>query len=197
MADDITVSEGPEELEPMSDSSGGAAGSAGGLTGGGGMSTIAGNNASASTLGKEVKSKSSPAVNEEGEEEPEEEHLQFEECDVKTCIYYNEEGYCSYETCRIKIEDPAVAAMITKTCQFCFQPFVTNLHEMTIQMCPACKIAALKAEKHPHNCIFCGRTMDVNPRLFFPMCEKCKAKFLVVINGSTSSTKLAFNSAHC
>ena len=123
---------------------------------------------------------------------------QFEKCDVKTCIYYNEGGgCCSYETCRVKVDDPLASSMITKICQFCGNEFSTSISGMAIQVCPACLEAALKAEGHPHECMFCGQELDGNPSFFFPCCDDCLEKLLIVIHGSERSLELAANDAHC
>ena len=123
---------------------------------------------------------------------------QFEECDCSTCKFYNEAGgTCSYETCRIKTDDPLAASMITKICQFCGNEFSTTIPGMAIQLCPGCLQAALLAEGHPHECMFCGRGLDMNPSFFFPVCEKCFTNLSIVANGSEKSLELAANSAHC
>jgi hypothetical protein len=112
--------------------------------------------------------------------------LQFEKCDIKDCIYYNEQGYCAFETCRIKNENPMTAVMITKICKVCGNKFATNMNTMAIQICPACLEGFLKAEGHPHDCIMCGKGLDGNPSIFWPVCGKCFSKL-----------KLAANMAHC
>ena len=122
---------------------------------------------------------------------------QFEKCDVKTCKFYNEEGHCSYETCRIKLDDPMVASMVTKICQFCGNKFATNLSGMAIQACPACLDAALKAEGHPHKCMFCGRNLDSNPSFFFPCCSTCLDKLKIITGASTDNLSQACSLAHC
>ena len=108
-----------------------------------------------------------------GSSQQKETYAQFEECDVKECIYYNEAGYCSFETCRIKNENPATADMVMKTCKFCGNQFTTNMNKMTIQVCPTCLDGCLKAEGHPHDCVICGASMDKNPSIFFPVCSSC------------------------
>ena len=123
---------------------------------------------------------------------------QFEECDCSTCKFYNEAGgTCSYETCRVKTDDPLAASMITKICQFCGNEFTTTLPGMAIQLCPGCLMAALLAEGHPHQCMFCGRELDMNPSIFFPVCEKCFTNLSIVAHGDETSLGLAANAAHC
>lgn len=190
MADDITVSEGPEELEPMSDSSGGLSG---GTSGSGKSSGNKGSSQAASTLGKKVK----PMNSDDEEDGMEEEKQQFEECDVVTCKYYNEEGFCSYETCRISVEDPVAAAMVTKICQFCGEKFTVNMNEMLIQVCPACLKLALLTEGHPHKCVFCEKSIEENPSPFMPICTKCFKKLLLITTGDLGCIELAANDAWC
>ena len=122
---------------------------------------------------------------------------QFEKCDVKSCIYYNEEGYCSFETCRINNENPATASMVTKLCKFCGNKFAVNMNEMHIQACPACLEGFLKAEGHPHSCIFCGATLDGNPSIFWPVCGSCFGKIKTVALGNATGVNKAANMAHC
>lgn len=123
---------------------------------------------------------------------------QFEKCDCSTCKFYNEAGSsCSYETCRVKTDDPLAASMVTKICQFCGNEFSTTLPGMAIQVCPGCLAAALLAEGHPHNCMFCGSVLDMNPSFFFPVCERCFTNLAIVANGSETSLELAANAAHC
>ena len=127
----------------------------------------------------------------------ENEHVQFEECDVETCKYYNEEGYCSFETCRINLENPATACMITRKCLFCGDEYAVNYNEILFQACPQCLKEAVEAEGHPHECMFCGSTMDLNRSLFFRICENCIECLMEVINGDPASVELAMNEAHC
>ena len=122
---------------------------------------------------------------------------QFEECDVKHCVYYNHKGHCSFETCKVRLEDPMNASMILKVCQFCGNEFATTLSGMVIQLCPACLKACLKAEGHPHKCIFCGEEIDQNPSIFFPACPECFEKLTILANGDKDCIELAANSAHC
>lgn len=102
--------------------------------------------------------------------------IQFEECDHKSCKYYNEAGRCSFETCRIKTEIPQTATVILKKCKFCGITFATNYNEMDIQVCPDCLSQALAAVGHPHACMFCGATMDRNPSLFVNICGDCMSR---------------------
>lgn len=123
--------------------------------------------------------------------------VQFEECDIKNCIYHNHEGYCSYETCIVKTESPMTASMVMKICMFCGNEFSTCMSGMNIQCCPACLEGCLKAEGHPHKCMFCGKKLDGNPSIFFPVCDKCFEKLQIVATGSKRCVDLAANSAHC
>ena len=127
----------------------------------------------------------------------EEEHVQFEECNVTTCTFYNEEGYCSFETCRINLENPATAKMVTKTCQFCGQQFAVNFNEMVMQVCPQCFEMALKAEAHPHECVFCGEKLDMNPSPFMPICSDCLKMLKIVTDGDLTAILQASNIAWC
>ena len=106
-------------------------------------------------------------TNEEGPYE------QFEKCDVEKCIYHNDAGFCGFETCRIKNENPATAEMVIKTCKVCGDQFATNFNEMAIQICDNCLEGFLKAEGHPHDCVFCGASLDENPSIFWPVCDSC------------------------
>ena len=127
----------------------------------------------------------------------ENEHVQFEECDKKTCKYYNLEGYCSFETCRITVENPFTAPMITKTCKICGDQFAGNYNEIIEQICPGCLKQFPKGEGHPHKCVFCGKTIDKNPSFFFAACHMCFLKLKAVATGSVASLALSSNIAHC
>lgn len=123
---------------------------------------------------------------------------QFEKCSVKNCKFYNVGGECcSFETCRLLIDDPLSSTMITKTCQICGNEFSTNITTMPIQMCPACREAALKARGHPHECLFCGKEIDDNPAIFFACCDECFTKLRIIATGSVGSLELSCNIAHC
>ena len=110
---------------------------------------------------------------ETSKEKPEGPFEQFEPCDKKDCKYYNEAGRCSYETCLVKNEHPEAAPLVIKKCQACGDDFGINPNNMKVQFCPNCLAAMLKAEGHPHNCIFCGAEMQKNPSIFFPVCDTC------------------------
>ena len=73
---------------------------------------------------------------------------QFEKCSVKSCKYYNEEGYCTQETCLILNETPGASSMVTKICMFCGDKFATNSDSMQIQACPACLEGFMVANRH-------------------------------------------------
>lgn len=101
---------------------------------------------------------------------------QFEDCDEKDCIYYNEAGCCSYETCIIKNEQPQASSMVLKICKVCGNQFATNMNKMPLQICPTCLEGFLRAEGHPHDCIICGSSMNVNPSIFWPVCDSCMGR---------------------
>lgn len=133
----------------------------------------------------------------ENEDDEEKEKFQFPACDNAACKYYNEEGFCSFETCKTKIEDPPTAPMVTKTCQICGTQFSVNMNNMLIQICPKCLKSFPKGEGHPHNCVFCGEEIEANPSYFFACCPDCFAKLCAVANGTIASLSLSCNIAHC
>ena len=123
--------------------------------------------------------------------------IQFEECDKKECIYYDESGKCCYETCRTVLENPMSAPVSIKKCQVCLEDFAVDMNEMKVQFCPACIKAFNKAEKHPHECIFCGSSIDSNPSMCWPVCPSCFENLTTVATGSASCVEQACNAAHC
>ena len=123
--------------------------------------------------------------------------IQFEECDKKECIYYDESGKCCYETCRTVLENPMSAPVSIKKCQCCRENFAVDMNEMKVQHCPACLDGMYKAEGHPHKCIFCGKSLDSNPSIFWPVCPSCFENITYVALGSHSCVEQACNSAHC
>ena len=122
---------------------------------------------------------------------------QFEKCDKNTCIYYNEEGRCCYETCRRVVENPMEAPLVIKICKICGLQFATNMNDMPVQFCPECLDGLLKAEGHPHNCIFCGEEIDSNPSILWPVCSDCFKNLTIVATGSPECLDKAANMAHC
>lgn len=123
---------------------------------------------------------------------------QFESCKLEECCCYNKAGKsCGYETCVKVTDDPLAASMVTKICQFCGNEFSTDLTNMPMQICPACRQAAYTARKHPHQCMFCGSEIDDNPSIFFPVCEKCFTNLRIVATGRENSLVKSANRAHC
>lgn len=123
--------------------------------------------------------------------------IQFEDCDKNECIYYDENGRCSYETCRVVLEQPKSEPVAIKKCQSCRENFAIDPKEMKVQFCPACLNGMFKAEGHPHQCIFCGTTIDWNPSIYWPVCPRCFKNLTIVATGKPGPLKQAANAAHC
>lgn len=103
--------------------------------------------------------------------------LQFEECDQKDCIYYNETGYCSRETCMWENELAITAPMMLNKCKVCDETFGIDPRTMDIQICPSCLSRMLKAEKKPFTCVMCGKKQSHNSKIFLSgLCDKCFSK---------------------
>ena len=122
---------------------------------------------------------------------------QFDTCTHTeiSCKNRDENGKCIYETCVYDNKEvPGAVTLHKYKCMFCDEVEYRDPREMKIQLCDSCLKRALKAEKLPFTCVFCGEEQDHVSKIFLSgICDTCFSKLNDLIDWHSRLNK----SAHC
>lgn len=102
---------------------------------------------------------------------------QFEGCRHKEdfkCKYIDNNGLCIFETCIMDDHEPPRTMLWYFHCLICDREDSVKPEEHRAPFCRSCIQRMLAAEKLPHNCVMCGRTVNSPAKLMFSgICDNC------------------------
>lgn len=111
--------------------------------------------------------------------EPEQEgpYIQFEQCPHAqefTCKYIDINGNCSFETCQIDNIDPPRVQLWYFECLICKRTDTAKPAELRAPFCHSCVERMQKVEQLPHNCRYCGASINSPAQwMFSGICDDC------------------------
>lgn len=110
---------------------------------------------------------------------------QFEKCrhieDFK-CKFIMNDGGCIYETCIFDDHVPPRVLLWYFRCVICDEEDSIKPEEMRVPFCRSCIKRMLRAEKLPHNCVFCGKPIHRPAILFMSgLCDDCASDIYALI----------------
>ena len=101
---------------------------------------------------------------------------QFEKCrhtDFK-CKFIMNDGGCIFETCIFDDHIPPRVLLWYFKCVICDEEDSIKPEEMRVPFCRSCIERMLRAEKLPHKCLLCGKTVHKPALLMMSgICDEC------------------------
>lgn len=102
---------------------------------------------------------------------------QFEQCRHKDdfkCKFIANDGGCIFETCVMDDHEPPRVLLWYFHCIICDREDTVRPEEHRAPFCKSCIQRMLKAEKLPHKCVMCGKTVNSPAVLFLSgICDSC------------------------
>lgn len=100
------------------------------------------------------------------------------------CKWKDTNGYCIFETCVFdgpNIIPPRTILWYYK-CIICDKIDAEQVEVLRAPICHSCMKRMLRAEKLPHDCVFCGATVNSPAKLMMSgICDDCADKINAVI----------------
>ena len=98
------------------------------------------------------------------------------------CKFIMNDGTCIFETCFYDDHVPPRVMLWYFKCVICDEEDSIKPEEMRVPFCRSCIQRMLRAEKLPHRCVFCGKTVHRPALLMMSgICDECANDMAAII----------------